>query len=123
MEINTKLQRIKNEDFIWIIYFFIIIASLISNHYERQYINTKNFLNQKKCRCLNITIFVVAFFIYLYFVLINYENVSHLKKDATQKEVLISHISLIAAILFLIAGIFQIIAEVNRSTQDFELGL
>ena len=67
MNIGVKLQRLKNEDLIWLIYFFIVIGALMSNNYEENYLKTGNSSNQKKYKVLNITIFCVAFFIYLYF--------------------------------------------------------
>ena len=122
MNIGEKLKRLKNEDLIWLIYFFIVIGALMSNNYEKNYLLTGNSSNQKKFKVLNITIFSVAFFIYLYFVLLNYEDVATLKKDATRKEVLNAHIGLISALLFLVAGALALIGEINRGGPDEDIG-
>ena len=83
--------------------------------------NNKN--SQKKYKTINITIFVVALFIYVYFVFINYEDVATLKKEVTKKEVILTHASLIAALLFLIGGIIALFVEINRTSglDDVEL--
>ncbi len=122
MSIGVKLKRLKNEDLIWVIYFFIVIGALMSNNYEKNYLLTGNSSNQKKFKVLNITIFCVAFFIYLYFVLINYEDIETLKKDATRKEVLNAHIGLISALLFLVAGALALVGEINRGGPDEDIG-
>ncbi len=122
MNIGVKLQRLKNEDLIWLIYFFIVIGALLSNEYEKNYLLTGNTSGQKKFKLLNITIFCVAFFIYLYFVLINYEDIQTLRQDATRKEVLNAHIGLISALLFLVAGALAIVGEINRGGPDEDIG-
>ncbi len=122
MGIGIKLQRLNQEDLIWIIYFFIVIGALLSNYFERKFLFTENGKYQKKFKILNITIFCVAFFIYLYFVLLNYENIASLRKNATKKEVITSQAGLIAAILFLVGGIINIFVEIySDDTEDIGL--
>ena len=123
MNIGVKLQRLKNEDFIWIIYFFIAIAAIISNIYERNFNLTNNINSQKKFKTINIAIFIIVFFIYLYFVLINYEDVKTLRKEATKKEVITSHLALIASLLFLIGGLIFVFVEINRDTPNEDVGI
>ncbi len=123
MGIGIKLQRLKTEDFIWVVYIFIAIAAIVSNHFEKDYILTKNLKNQKKFKVINITIFCIAFFIYLYFVLLNYENISDLKRQATKKEVITAQAGLIAALLFLVGGIINLFVEINQNTPDEDIGL
>ena len=122
MNIGVKLQRINNEDLIWIIYFFIVIGALLSNNYERNYLKTGDSSQQKKFRLLNITIFSVAFFIYFYFVLTNYEDIKTLRRNASKKEVLNAQIALISSLLFLVAGALALIAELNRPGADEDIG-
>lgn len=123
MNIGVKLQRINIENFIWLIYFFIIIAALISNEYEKHYIKTGDLKGQKIFKTLNITVFCVAFFIYLYFVITNYENIEHLKQTSTKKEVISAHLNLIASLLFLVAGGISLYAEINKDDLDTDIGL
>lgn len=123
MGIGVKLSRLRTEDMIWIIYLFIAIAALISDKYEKDYLVNKNINSKNKFRLINITILIIAFFIYLYFVLINYEDVTSLKKNITKKEVITSHVALIAALLFLIAGILNIWVELSRGSIEDDIGI
>lgn len=121
MNIGVQLQRINTEDFIWVIYFFIALAAIISDTYEKQYILNKNLTSQKKFKTINITIFIVALFIYVYFVFINYQDIKTLKKEASKKEVLNQHLSLVAALLFLVAGVINLYVELTGDAPDVEL--
>ena len=123
MNIGVKLQRISEENFIWVVYFFIIIAALLSNAYEKYFLETGDFRKQKIFKTLNITIFCVAFFIYLYFVVISYQNVQELRESSTKKEVLSAHMQLIASLLFLVAGGIALVAEINREDPDTDIGV
>ena len=42
MGIGIKLQRLNTEDFIWVVYFFIALAAIISDVYERNFLITNN---------------------------------------------------------------------------------
>lgn len=121
MNIGIQLQRINTEDFIWVIYFFIALFAIISDAYEKNFLLTNNLKSQKKFKTINITIFIVALFIYVYFVLINYEDLKALRKEATKKEVLNQHLSLVAALLFLIAGVMNLYVELTGDAPDVEL--
>ena len=123
MNIGIKLQRISEENFIWVVYFFIIIAALLSNAYEKYFLETGDYRKQKIFKTLNITIFCVAFFIYLYFVLISYENVQELRESSNKKEVTSAHVQLIASLLFLVAGGLALYAELNRDDPDTDIGV
>lgn len=122
MGIGVKLQRLRREDFIWVIYFFIALFAIISDSFERKFsLNNKDLKSQKIYKTINITIFIVVLFIYVYFVLINYEDVQALKKEATKKEGLNKHLSLISALLFLVGGSLALYVELTGGTPDFEL--
>jgi len=121
MGIGVKLQRINTEDFIWVIYFFIALAAIISDTYEKKFLLNNDLISQKKFKTINITIFIVALFIYVYFVFINYEDIKILKRNASKKEVLNQHLSLIAALLFLIGGVINLYVELTGDTPDVEL--
>lgn len=121
MGIGIKLQRLNTEDFIWVIYFFIALFAIISDVYERKFLINQDYKSQKIYKTINITIFIVALFIYVYFVLINYEDIKELKTNVTKKEVLNKHLSLIAALLFLIAGAINLYIELTGNAPDEEL--
>jgi len=120
--IGVKLRDIRVENFIWIIYLFISVSALISNYYESDYLKTNKKQDYRIFKRINITIFIVAFFIYLYFLYRNFKNVSELKKTiSNDKKVLFAQINVIAAILFLVGGILYLYTESNDI--DVEIGL
>lgn len=120
--IKEQLNNLKTEDLIWIIYFFLAAAALISNYYERKSIFIKNNPNNKASKNINITIFVITFFIYLYFVLLNWQNVKRLRHQIHNNDILHSQARLIAALLFLIGGFIYLVTEIN-SSNEVELSL
>ena len=120
--IKEQLNNLKIEDLIWIIYFFLATAALISNYYERKTLYIRNNPNNKTSKTINITIFVITFFIYLYFVLLNWRNVERLRHQIHSKDILHSQARLIAALLFLIGGFIYLVTEIN-SSNEVELGL
>ena len=123
MNIGVKLQRLSEENLVWLVYFFIIIAALLSNAYEKYFLETGDLRNQKIFKTLNITIFCIAFFIYLYFVVISYKNVQELRETSTKKEVINAHLTLIASLLFLVAGGIALYAEINKDEPDTDIGV
>ncbi len=116
-----KIEEIRIEDFIWIIYFFIAIFALISDQLELDDIYKHSNKNNPKIKGINLTILIIAFIIYVYFVFRSYKRIKNLKKVASQKEVLAAHASLISSLLFLAAGIFAIYAEYNSGPNQDEL--
>lgn len=120
--LGIKLRDIHIENIIWVIYLFISGFALVSNWYESDYLKTNNKLDYKTYKKINITIFIVAFFIYLYFVYHNYQNISNLKKTiSNNKKVLYSEINLIASILFLVGGALYLFTETNDT--EVEIGI
>lgn len=121
MNIGVKLSRLKQEDFIWIVYAFIVLAALYSNNLERDYY-TKHERNAfYKQKAINITVLVIAFFIYLYFVVIITDDLSHMEQNFQDKDYLITLVRLVGAILFLLGGAIQLVIEVIQTEPD-EIG-
>lgn len=122
MDLGVQIQRIHNEDLIWIIYIFIAVAALASDYFEETYLKTKN----KKCRNtfhkINIIVLVIVFFIYIYFISLRLEDLKSLNSKSTKKEVLTSHIAFLSSLFFLIGGILAIYLEV-KSWEPDEVGI
>ena len=120
--IAQKLRETAIEDIIWIVYLFIIGANLYSNYLERDYIKNHNLQSRDLFRNINKYVLIVAFIIYLYFVYQSYESIKNLKNNASNKKVFLTNLTLISAILFLIAGALNIFIQ-NNSGFDDEIGL
>lgn len=113
MDIESKLKRLRREDLIWIIYFFIAAFALLSNSYDRDYLINHKKEAYKKERTINITIFLVAFFIYLYFVLLLTNDLSKMKQNFSDPRYRNVFMRLIAALLFLIGGAIYLYQEIS----------
>jgi len=86
--INEQLKRIRIEDFIWVINFFIIFFAFMSNDYEENYIKTRNKEYSRIFHTINIDIFIVIFLINVYFLYLRYQALQNLKSTSTKQEVL-----------------------------------
>ena len=122
-DVEKKLKRLKNEDIIWIIYFFIVVFALYSNKLDRDYLLKKDKDAYKREKSINITIFFIAFFIYLYFLLLLTEDLGNMEKNFDNPSYRSTFIQLIAAILFLIGGAIYLINEITRKDDDLDVGL
>lgn len=122
-DVEKKLKRLKNEDIIWIVYFFIVVFALYSNKLDRDYLLKKDKEAYKREKSINITIFFVAFFIYLYFLLLLTEDLGNMEKNFDDPNYRSTFIQLIAAILFLIGGAIYLINEITRKDDALDVGL
>ncbi len=121
MEILNRLKQLRNEDFIWIIYFFIAAFALLSNVFERDFVLTKNSNSFKKSKTINVIIFFVAFFIYLYFVLLFTSNLNNMERNFNNAKYRNTFLQLIAALLFLVGGAIYLMQEILTNEVD-EIG-
>ena len=113
-----SLNEIRIEDYIWIIYIFLAVFAIVSNHYEKEYLTKHNKQSENIFRTINTEIFIVTFLIYLYFVYINYKHIKELNPNSSSKEILIANAGLIAALLFLVAGGISLLISIFGSDED-----
>ena len=112
MNKDILLKKIKNEDYIWIINFIIVLLALLSNRIEEDYIINNNLNSQKIYKTINITILIVLFFIYGYLAYTRLENFNKDKNICPKKELIIDESNLIAAVLILIGAFIYLIDEI-----------
>lgn len=121
--LNDKLKRLRNEDLIWIIYFFLIVFALYANKLDRDYLINHNPSSYRREKNINITIFFISFFIYLYFVLLLTKDIGKMENNFRNPQYRSTFIQLIAALLFLIGGAIYLINEVSREDDYIDIGL
>lgn len=122
--LSQTLQELKYEDFIWIIYSFIVLGALISNVLERDWVIKHDAKKYTEFHFINTTIFFVSFLIYLYFVYLSYKRLKELRPYQSVKEVFLNEANFVAACLFLIGGLIYLFTEIssnNISTESSEL--
>ena len=79
--LNKKLKQLKIEDFIWLIYIFIIFLSWYSNNLERKYFIYNDIESKKKYRKIMIFIFSILIIVYLYFLKDSYDDLKNFNKE------------------------------------------
>ena len=118
-DISENLKELEIEDFIWIISLFSACFALLSNKLEKDYLYTHNLSKEKEYTTINITLLVIAFFIYLYFMMLNYKSI---KRNTHQsfKQMRINNANFLAATLIVLATIIYIMTSI-LSTNELEI--
>ena len=119
--INEQLKRIRIEDFIWVINFFIIFFAFMSNDYEENYIKTRNKKSSRIFHTINIDIFIVIFLINVYFLYLRYQALQNLKSTSTKQEVLNANLNYLAAFLIVIGTFIYIYTEMSSANIEEEI--
>lgn len=118
--LSQALQELETEDFIWIVYSFIVLGALVSNVLERDWIIKHHEKSYKEFHFINTTIFFVSFLIYLYFVYLNYKNLKQKKNYSSLRELFLNEANFVAACLFLIGGIIYLVTEIFSTSVQTE---
>ena len=104
---NDKLNRledIKIENFVWIIYIGIIILSWYANSKETKFILYNDEKAKKEYQNLMILIFTILVIIYSYFTKDSYDDLMNLNESDTEKKKILHLASFIGSFLVLISG-------------------
>lgn len=115
---SENFNEVRIEDYIWIIYIFLAIFALVSNHFEKEYLKKHEKKDENIFRTINTEIFIVTFIIYLYFTYINYKHIKRLDPNSSPKEILLANAGLVSAILFLIGGGIALWISIHSEDDD-----
>ena len=119
--LDRKLEQLKTEDFIWIIYIFIIFLSWYSNSLERKYFIYNDIESKEKYRKIMIFIFSILVIVYLYFLKDSYNDLQSLNFDDSNKKKKLIYLSFIASLLIAISGFIFLYIAVNDEDLNVEL--
>lgn len=115
-EMLDRLEDIKIENFIWVIYIGIIILSWYANSKEVNYLLYNDEESRQEYQNLLILIFSILFIIYFYFAKDSYKTYLNLSIYASEKKKQLTFASFIGSLLILISGvIFLYIAIVDEN--------
>lgn len=117
-DINQRLKELKIEEFVWIIYIFIIFLSFYANKIERNYFLTNDNYNKKKYQNLTIIIFSIVIPVYIYFFKSSYQEYKNNKNKETAN---LSLLSLLGSTLILISGCLFLYIAIKDENIDIEL--
>ena len=122
-EISEQLKEIKIEDYIWIILIFVSIFAIVSDYFEKEWLIKKNEKDYNNYKSINITLLIITFLVYFYFVLLSYKKYKQSLGSNSLKEIFFNQINLFAASLFLIAGLLSIFVEINSNKANNDIFL
>ncbi len=115
-EMLDRLEDIKIENFVWVIYIGIIILSWYANSKEVNYLLYNDEESRQEYQNLLILIFSILFIIYFYFAKDSYKTYLNLSIYASEKKKQLTFASFIGSLLILISGvIFLYIAIVDEN--------
>ena len=116
-----KLEDIKEENLIWIIYIIIIILSYYANSKEKKYLLYNDEEARREYQSLLILIFSILVIIYYHFTKGSYEDVLKLNSSDSNKKVMLTKASFIGSLLVLISGFIFLTISINDENIDVEL--
>ena len=120
-EIRKRLEEIRTEDFIWIIYIAIIFLSWISNHVERKYFLNNDLKAREDYRKIMLIIFSTITVIYIYFFKESIDSLKELKYSDSKEKKFLTYLSFIASLLVLISGFIYLYIIINDQDINVEL--
>ena len=123
LNIIKNIDRIKIEDFIWYIYFFIIGFNLYSNYLEKKYILENDIVARNKFRMINCAVLFVSLIIYFYFMSSTYSSLKNTDYVNTEAKKQLQSIAFVASILFVIGGLLTLYVAFNINTFDEEIAV
>lgn len=121
---NDKLKRledIKIENIVWIIYIGIIILSWYANSKEKKYLLYGDLLSKKEYQNLLILIFTILVIVYFYFAKSGYEDILNLTSYDSPKKQMLTKFAFIGSFLILVSGIIYLILAILDDEIEIEL--
>ncbi len=121
---NDKLKRledIKIENIVWIIYIGIIILSWYANSKEKKYLLYKDLLSKKEYQNLLILIFTILVIIYFYFAKSGYEDILNLTSYDSPKKQMLTKFAFIGSFLIFVSGIIYLVLSILDDEIEIEL--
>lgn len=121
---NDKLKRledIKIENIVWIIYIGIIILSWYANSKEKKYLLYNDLFSKKEYQNLLILIFTILVIVYFYFAKSGYEDILNLTSYDSPKKQMLTKFAFIGSFLILVSGIIYLILAILDDEIEIEL--
>ena len=119
-EMLDRLEDIKIENFVWVIYIGIIILSWYANSKEVNYLLYNDEESRQEYQNLLILIFSILFIIYFYFAKDSYKTYLNLSIYASEKKKHLTFASFIGSLLILISGVIFLYIPIVDENIDTE---
>ena len=115
------IKEIETENFVWIIYLFIIGLSFLANKFEKDYYINGNIDDKEKYRIINIFIFSVVLVIYIYFFKENIKSVNKLNCNDSYEKIMFNKLNFLATSFIVIAGIIYLYIGLKDKNLETEI--
>ena len=114
-----RLNDIKTENIIWVIYIFIIVLGFIANNYETNYIKYND--NKSKDDYRNLMLLIFSILVIVYFRILK-DSLRDVKKTSylNNKVSKLNKLSFIGSLLVFISGIIFLYIIYNDTDIDVE---
>ena len=119
--LDRKLEQLRTEDFIWLIYIGIILLSWYSNSLERKYFVYNDLESREKYRKIMIFIFSVLIIVYFYFLKDSYEDVKNMNPYEREEVKKLTSLSFIGSLLIFISGLIFLYISIKDEDLNVEL--
>lgn len=116
-----KLEDIKIENFIWVIYIAIIFLSWYANSKEKKYLLYNDEQSKREYQNLLILIFSILVIVYYYFAKDSYDDYIKLKNENNDKKKNLHLALFIGSFLVLISGVIFLFIAIMDENIDVEL--
>jgi TRAP-type C4-dicarboxylate transport system permease small subunit len=120
-DVSNRLNEIKIENYIWIIYLGIIFLSYYSNSLEKDYLLNNNYISRETYRYIMIIIFTILVLVYLYFLVDSYNGIKNIDINNMDETDRLSLLSFIGSLLVFISGIIFLYIAINDKDINVEL--
>lgn len=120
-DLNNKLNEIKIENFIWVIYLGIIILSWYSNFLEKNYFLYHNLEDKHKYRFILVVIFSILLIVYFYFLKSSWNDYINLKPNDCKKKKNLVILSLLGSLFVFLSGIIFLYIAYEDQNLDVEI--
>ena len=120
-EISDKLNDIRIENHIWVIYIIIIFASWYANSLEKQYFLYDDITCKNKYQKVMILIFSVLLVIYFYFFKSSMEDIHNLKPYDDLKKKKLTELSAMGSLFIVISGLIFLYIACQDTNIDVEI--
>lgn len=120
-KLNERLKTLKTEDFIWVIYIGIILASWYSNALERKYLLTNDKNSKERYRTIMLIIFSILVVCYLYFLNDSYKDLKDITESTPSKIKELTYLSFIGSLLVAISGVIFLYIIIQDQDLNVEI--
>ena len=116
-----RLQDIRIENYIWVIYIIIIFISWYANSKEKKFILYNDEASRREYQNLIVLIFSILLIIYYYFTKSSYDDLNELTINDGNKKIILTYASFIASLLIFISGMIFLTIAIMDEEIDVEL--